>query len=268
MKDALIVSILSITPKRLASSLLGRFAHAIFSRPLMRAYVWFYGVDLNEAERSHLHEYTSLSDLFTRSLKPERRPIAKTQGGLVSPVDGAVAYCGPSTNGHAPFLDGRAIDLAKLLGQEVSPDDDVVVLYLSPKDYHRVHSPTDGQITQVAHIPGLRFPVFPSAVKAVKGLFENNERVVMNLETQEGSLTLTMVAAFGVGHMLWPNGSTIWQSPSPPSPLQKAGDWLGTFDLGSTVIVTVPRGTLDWQITNGETVRMGQSIATRIPHDG
>jgi len=233
----------------------------------MRAYVWFYGVDLNEAERSQLHEYKSLSDLFTRSLKPACRPIARTQGGLVSPVDGTVAYCGPSNNGQAPFLDGRTIDLSKLLGQAVSDSDDVVVLYLSPKDYHRIHSPTDGQITHVAHIPGLRFPVFPSAVRAVKGLFENNERVVMNMETQTGALTLTMVAAFGVGHMLWPNGTTIWQSPSPPSPIQNAGDWLGTFDLGSTVILTVPRGTLDWQIKNGEAVRMGQLIATRTAHD-
>ena len=267
MKDALIVSILSITPKRLASSLLGRFAHAFFSRPLMRAYVWFYGVDLNEAERSDLRDYTSLSDLFTRSLKPSCRPIADAPGGLVSPVDGTVAYCGPSTNGLAPFLDGQTMDLSKLLGQSVSTGNDVAVLYLSPKDYHRVHSPTDAHIARVAHIPGLRFPVFPSAVRAVKGLFENNERVVFNLDAPCGPITLTMVAAFGVGHMLWPDGNTIWEHPNAPSPKQHAGDWLGTFDLGSTVILTVPRGTLDWTITNGQTLQMGQTIATRRPHD-
>ena len=162
MKDALIVSILSITPKRLASSLLGRFAHAFFSRPLMRAYVWFYGVDLNEAERSDLRDYTSLSDLFTRSLKPSCRPIADAPGGLVSPVDGTVAYCGPSTNGLAPFLDGQTMDLSKLLGQSVSTDNDVAVLYLSPKDYHRVHSPTDAHIARLLTFPAFVSPCSPA----------------------------------------------------------------------------------------------------------
>jgi phosphatidylserine decarboxylase len=248
--------------------LLGRFAHAILSKPMMRAYVWLYGVNLSEAVRSELHEYTSLSDLFTRALKPSCRPIDPTENGLVSPVDGTVAYCGPSNNGQAPFLDGRPIDLSKLLGRPVSTDDDVVVLYLSPKDYHRVHSPIHGQIKRVVHIPGLRFPVFPSAVRAVTGLFENNERVAIDLETHNGPLTLTMVAAFGVGHMLWPDGTTMWRSPQAPQPNQTSGEWLGTFDLGSTVILTVPRGTLDWQITSGEAVQMGQLIATRTSHDG
>ena len=267
MKDALIVSILSITPKRLASSLLGRFAHAILSRPLMRAYVWAYGVDLSEAERSRLQEYKSLSDLFTRALKPDRRPIATAPGGLVSPVDGTVAYCGPSKDGRVPFLHGKTIDLSKLLNRDVSGSDDVAVLYLSPKDYHRVHCPTNASITAVAHIPGRRFPVFPSAVRAVKGLFENNERVVVDLKTENEPMTLTMVAAFGVGHMLWPDGTTFWEHPQANQPARQAGEWLGTFDLGSTVILSVPRGTLDWQITNGQTLRMGQTIATRKAHD-
>ena len=91
--------------------------------------------------------------------------------------------------------------------------------------------------------------------------------IVDRLNDPPFSMTLTMVAALGVGHMLWPDGTTIWQQPEPPSTHSKAGDWLGTFDLGSTVILTVPRGTLNWRITNGQTLRMGQAIATHKPHD-
>jgi phosphatidylserine decarboxylase len=260
LKDALVVSLFSMIPRRWASSFIGSAMRTVFSRPLLRWFVWQYGLDLTEAERADTKDYRSLADLFSRALKPGARPLDASPDVLVSPVDGTVALCATAQGGLAEVAPGRRIDLKELVGEEVPDELDVLVCYLSPKDYHRVHMPCDAQTSDHRHIPGDRWPVFPSAVRRLKGLFSRNERVVTTLQTDKETLTLVLVAAFGVGHITWPDGGIAAQgAPVFSGPLSK-GDWLGTFELGSTVVLLCDRGSYAWDVKTGDDLRVGQRI--------
>lgn len=259
MKDALVVSLFSMIPRRWSSSLLGRLSRSLFSRLLLRWFVWNYGIDLNEAERSHPRDYASLGDLFSRALKPGSREIDPSTQAFVSPVDGTVALCARGVRGSAEIAPGRSIDLSALIGEDTNEPWDVLVCYLSPRDYHRVHTPCDGSILKSQHHPGERWPVFPSAVRGVRDLFSRNERVVLSLKSPHGPLTLVMVGAFGVGHITWPDGGVATTDPMPFDTTSK-GAWLGTFELGSTVILLTPPDLVEWRVAKGDAVRVGQRI--------
>lgn len=260
MKDALVVSLFSMIPRRWASSFIGSAMQTVFSRLLLRWFVWQYGLNLGEAERSDTKDYRSLADLFSRALKPGKRPIDTSLDVLVSPVDGTVALCATSQGGLAEIGPGRKIDLKELVGEDVQGERDVLVCYLSPKDYHRVHTPCDAQADEHRHIPGDRWPVFPSAVRRLKGLFSRNERVVLPLQNHQGKITLVLVAAFGVGHITWPDGGIAAQDAHGfLAPLSK-GDWLGTFELGSTVVLLCDPGSFTWDVKTGDSLRVGQRI--------
>ena len=263
VKDTLLVSLLSITPKSLTSSAIGSLARSALSKPLVRYYVWSNGIDLDEAECSDVGAYATLGELFTRGLKPGLRPVDDSPGvAVVSPCDAEVAFVGSAADHAAALADGRRLDLRKLLRDRVgAPDDDVVVFYLSPRDYHRVHSPVDGAVADAAHVPGERWAVRPAFVRAIEGLFERNERVTMRFA---GPLPLsaTLVAAFGVGHMTWPDGAVVATGPSPHAGGVARGAHLATFGLGSTVILTAPRGAVDWDLAVGDRVKVGAKVAT------
>lgn len=248
-------------PRRWSSSLLGRLSRALISKPLLRWYVWHYGVDLEEAVRPHVSAYGSLADLFTRALKPDARPIDTAHDALVSPVDGTLALCATGVEGTAEIAPGRSIDLTALVGADIPGPVDVLVGYLSPKDYHRVHAPCDAQIAHHQHHPGQRWPVFPSAVRGVRNLFSRNERVVLSLDSDRGPFTMVMVGAFGVGHITWPDGGVATTDPMPLATAAK-GAWVGTFELGSTVILLAPPNLIEWCVERGDTLRLGQRIGT------
>ena len=248
-------------PRRWSSSLLGRLSRALISKPLLRWYVWHYGVDLEEAVRPHVSAYGSLADLFTRALKPDARPIDTAPDALVSPVDGTLALCATGVEGSAEIAPGRSIDLTALVGADIPGPVDVLVCYLSPKDYHRVHAPCDAQIAHHQHHPGQRWPVFPSAVRGVRNLFSRNERVVLSLDSDRGPFTMVMVGAFGVGHITWPDGGVATTDPMPLATAAK-GAWVGTFELGSTVILLAPPNLIEWCVERGDSLRLGQRIGT------
>ena len=260
MKDALVVSLFSMIPRRWASSFLGSAMRTVFSRAMLRWFVWQYGLDLSEAERPDASSYRSLADLFSRALKPGARPIDASPEVLVSPVDGTVALCATAHGGLAEIAPGRNINLNALVGEDVPDELDVLVCYLSPKDYHRVHMPCDAKPGEHRHIPGDRWPVFPSAVRRLKGLFSRNERVVLPLPSDHGSLTLVLVAAFGVGHITWPDGGVAAHEPPESMARLSKGDWLGTFELGSTVILFCDQGSYTWNVKTGDTLQVGQRI--------
>ena len=242
---------------------MGWFARTPVSSWMTRAFVRAYGVDLSEAE-GDLADYGDLEALFTRTLKPGARPIDPAPDSLVSPVDGTVAALGPTTDGCIEVAPGRSLDLRALLGKDGEAWE-VAVLYLSPKDYHRVHVPREGTAVDWSYLPGTLWPVFPAAVRRVDGLFSRNERLSVGLETDRGRIEVVLVGAFGVGRIevavtdLLSNDGADAAVGEVKLPLDR-GAWLGTFHLGSTVVLALAPGTVRWEVAVGEPVRMGRRL--------
>ncbi|MEN0065745.1 MAG: archaetidylserine decarboxylase [Myxococcota bacterium] len=245
-----------MVPRRWASSALGRLARRP-SRWLTQAFVWAYEVDLSEAQAT---EFDSLDALFVRRLRAGTRPIDADPHAMVSPVDGTVAFCGP-TDGRIP-LGPVPFSLADVsnAAPRVSA---AIVLYLSPRDYHRVHAPLDGRVQAYRYLPGSRWPVFLAAVRRIPRLFARNERLVFEVDTDRGPMLVALVGAFGVGRI---------ESPlldEPPSQARSGdldarvakGEEMGVFHLGSTVILGLPSVPTEWKVRVGAPVRMGQAIA-------
>lgn len=273
MKDALIVSALSLLPRNTVAKGMGSFARTAASRWMTRAFVRTYGVDLSEAT-GDLEDYPTLEALFTRTLKPGARPVAEGAATIVSPVDGTVAAVGTTQDGRLELVPGRSLDVADLLGVERADDQewDTAVVYLSPTDYHRVHAPREGQIVDWSYLAGTLWPVFPAAVRKVDGLFARNERFRVGLQTTDGPrIEVVLVGAFGVGRIsvcmteCESNvGAPAAEGTLAPAVAIGRGDWLGTFHLGSTVILAAPSGTMDWQVVQGQKLRMGEAMASAV----
>lgn len=272
MKDALIVSALSVVPKSAVARWMGGFARTRFpaavQRALLRGYVWKYRVDLSECE-GDVGDYPTLVDFFTRPLRPGVRPVDMAPEAIVSPVDGAIYAVGTVERGRliqAPGIDYAASDL--LGGGHAYEGGAYAVIYLSPKDYHRVHTPREGAVRRYAYLPGRLWPVFPAATRRIRDLFAQNERLVSFLDTDLGEVALVMVGAFGVGRMRVVYADVVSNQGepaaggyvSPPRRLGRAEE-LGRFEMGSTVILVFPPGTVQWTVKAGEAVRLGQRIA-------
>jgi phosphatidylserine decarboxylase len=266
VKDALIVSLLSVAPRKTGARGMGWFARTKASRLLTRAFVAAYGVDLTEAT-GELADYPTLEDLFTRKLRPGARPVEAAADALVSPVDGTCAFAGRSAGGKIEVAPGRALDLAALLGRPIQGDLDVAVLYLSPRDYHRVHVPREGLARSWSYVPGTLWPVFPAAVRRVDNLFARNERLLVHVATDGGALDVVLVGAFGVGRISLEltdiltntGGRATGEALEPPVPLAR-GALLGTFHLGSTVVLAAEPDRWAWTVAAGEPVRYGARI--------
>lgn len=267
MKDALVVSLLSLVPRNRGAAAMGWLARTGLSRLGTRLFVWIYGVDMAEAEKPR-EAYGSLEALFTRRLRAGARPIDPAPDALVSPADGAVAWVGPATDGTIELAPGRRLTLAALVGRDLEGPHDAVVVYLSPTDYHRVHVPREGTATRWHYLPGTLWPVFPAAVRRIDELFARNERLTVGIATEAGPLDVVLVGAFGVGRISSVVTDVVSNTGAPAAtgevdhPLERGGD-LGVFHLGSTVVLVAPAGAWDWSCRVGEHVRMGQAIARR-----
>ncbi|HMV66367.1 MAG TPA: archaetidylserine decarboxylase, partial [Myxococcota bacterium] len=250
MRDVLIVSALSLVPRRAAARCMGVMARTGLSRLGASAFVRAYGVDLSEAAEA---DFPTLEALFTRRLRPGARPVDPSPEALVSPVDGVAAWVGTSRDGRFELLLGQVHDLAALLGAPCDGEREVAVLYLSPRDYHRVHAPYDGRVTRWRYVPGTLWPVFPAAVRRVRGLFARNERVVGRLAGADLELDVVLVGAFGVGRIevgwadLLTNTGAGAREGEVDWPVGRGGE-LGVFHLGSTVIVVAPAGRVAWTV--------------------
>jgi phosphatidylserine decarboxylase len=269
LKDALIVSLLSVAPRKRGARTMGWIARTRASRGLVRWFVKAYGVDLSEASGT-LADYPTLEALFTRSLKPGVRPVDADPAAVVSPVDGVAAYVGRTVDFQVEVAPGRSMDVRKLLADPVDGERDAVVLYLSPKDYHRVHVPREGAISAWRYVPGTLWPVFPAAVRRVRGLFEGNERVCVRIATDNGPLDVVLVGAFGVGRITLSfcdlvtntGGKASTGRPSPEPRVERAAE-LGIFHLGSTVVLIAPPGNWEWTVNRGDRVKLGERIGHR-----
>jgi phosphatidylserine decarboxylase len=251
-------------------------------RPIIRMYTAGMGVNTSEYEvpEDGFHRF---NEFFGRRLRPGVRPISDAADAVVSPCDGRLTAF-DHLNGDIPpvfHIKGFAYSLPGLLGMdddgEVFRDGGYLIIYLHPRDYHRVHVPVDASLTSVVHIPGSRFPVTGWCESRVDGIYEKNERMVFNFDLPEGtSLSLAMVAAFGVGNIDTPFGpgfghgqnarrQRIFESPR----AVRAGEDLGAFLVGSTVVLVWSKDALVLDRTLAEgPVEMGRKIGTAGTADG
>jgi phosphatidylserine decarboxylase len=275
MKDTLIISLLSILPKNQIARWMGLSARIRLPRILHKAlitwYVWKYNVNLEESA-GKLEDFDSLSDFFLRPLKEGVRDIDQRQNVWISPVDGTVHKFGRIEDGQFLQGFGNKGDIYKLLDlrkDNAFQGGSYAILYLSPKDYHRVHTPLDVSVAQLKYSPGTLWPVFPAATRKISGLFEKNERLSFLLNSTLGDVWMIMVGAFGVGRMTTSVHSTITNTNSPaektdfsPPPTLKRNEEIGRFELGSTVILVWPPSEKEqiWLIEESQPIKLGQPI--------
>jgi phosphatidylserine decarboxylase len=234
---------------------------------------------MGEAANPDPASYASFNEFFTRALKPGARPLA--QADLVCPVDGAISQFGAIRRDQILQAKGHDYSTTALVGGDAAlaarfDDGHFATLYLSPKDYHRIHVPCDGRLQRMIHVPGELFSVNPATARGVPGLFARNERVVCVFESARGPFVLALVGATIVGSM-----ATVWHgvvNPPRSSRLRewryddqaivlKQGDEMGRFLLGSTVVMLFPAGPLrfnpDW--APARAIRLGEAMADYAP---
>lgn len=229
-----------------------------------------YPPGVNEDEAEHpLHHYRSLNAFFTRGLKPEHRPIAQEAGQFVSPCDGTVQDTGRLDRDRLLTLKGIEYTLGSLLpAMDTRPFENghYAIIFLSPIDCHRIFTPQDGELEEAIHVPGHRLPVHPPCQRAEYPVYALNERMIFRFTTPLGLCLVVMIAGWGVGNISLPIApefrprrnelsSNVW---SPALPMRR-GDWLATFELGSTaVLITPPQASVTPLITKDQKVKYGQ----------
>jgi len=241
---------------------------------------WFVGqfqVDLSDAQRTRVEDFESFNDFFTRSLDPEARPIAFGEQHIVSPVDGRISEIGRIDGERLFQAKGHYYSLTHLLaGQEDMAGEfragHFATLYLAPSNYHRIHMPASGKLTDMMYVPGRLFSVNAATVNNIPGLFARNERVICRFDTLHGPMVMVLVGAIFVGSI-----ETTWAGEITPGHVRRAertpyrgsssirlvqGEEMGRFNMGSTVILLLPDGPLSWQseMRAGQTLNMGQLL--------
>ncbi|QPF76195.1 phosphatidylserine decarboxylase [Roseateles sp. DAIF2] len=305
MSDRLAVLPQYLLPKQALTALAGCFASARLGGVTtwaIRRFIERYGVNMAEAANPDPAAYPSFNEFFTRALKPGARPLAPG-AELICPVDGAISQFGAVAGDQVFQAKGHAYSTTALVGGDAQlaarfQDGHFATLYLSPRDYHRIHMPCDGRLLRMIHVPGDLFSVNPTTARGVPGLFARNERVVCVFENAQGPWVLVLVGATIVGSMAttwhgvvnpprpghlrdWiyvspqdasrrppPEGvSSAWGGPAPTIVDQdirlKQGDEMGRFLLGSTVVMLFPKRDLafsqSWQ--PGGAIRLGEFMA-------
>ena len=281
MSDRLAVLPQYLLPKKLVTQLAGLFASAELggvTQAAISLFVAHYGVDMSEAAEPDITRYASFNDFFTRALRAGARPLADAD--YVCPVDGAISQFGAIERDQIFQAKGHHYSTCALLAGDAAlaaefENGQFATIYLSPKDYHRIHMPSAGRLLRMVYVPGDLFSVNPTTVRGVPGLFARNERVVSLFDTARGPFVLVLVGATIVGSMatVWhgvvtpprPGEIKRWDYADKPVELAKGAE-MGRFLLGSTVVLLWPKGTLkfnpDW--TPGGAVRMGQMMGKAL----
>lgn len=281
MSERLAVMLQYLLPKQALTIFAGKVAGSKGGKLTTRLIHWFvgrYNVNMAEAANPDIGSYATFNDFFTRALRSDARPLA--QAAYLCPVDGAISQYGAIEKDQLFQAKGHHYSTTALVGGDTAlaqqfQDGSFATLYLSPRDYHRIHMPCDGRLTRMIYVPGDLFSVNPVTARGVPGLFARNERVVCVFESAHGPFVLTLVGATIVGSM-----ATVWHGMvNPPrsnavrewtydgqNVLLKKGDEMGRFLLGSTVVMLFPKDTLkfnaQWAPALG--VRMGEVMATSV----
>jgi phosphatidylserine decarboxylase len=278
MSDRLAVLPQYLLPKRALTVFAGWVARAEWggtTTALIRWFVKRYNVNMVEAANPDVSSYASFNTFFTRPLKDGVRPLARA--AFVCPVDGAISQLGPIRKDQIFQAKGHDYSTTALVGGDSDlaaqfQDGDFATIYLSPRDYHRIHMPCDGELRRMIYVPGDLFSVNPTTARGVPGLFARNERVVCVFDSAQGPFVLTLVGATIVGSM-----ATVWHGQvNPPRSQQvcewrydagkvvlRQGDEMGRFMLGSTVVLLYPKDVLEFnpQWVAAGPVRMGEAMA-------
>ncbi|WP_219135495.1 archaetidylserine decarboxylase [Janthinobacterium sp. UMAB-60] len=266
MSDRLAVLPQYLLPKGALTNFAGRIAGAKGGAMTTRLIRWFvgrYNVNMDEALDPDITHYASFNDFFTRALRPDARPLAKAD--YVCPVDGRISQFGSIDKDQIFQAKGHNFSTTALVGGDAAlaaqfEHGSFANLYLSPRDYHRIHMPCDGRLTRMIYVPGELFSVNPTTARGIPGLFARNERVVCVFDTANGPFVMTLVGATIVGSM-----ATVWHGVVNPPRTGEIRDWsyandnvvlkqgeeLGRFLLGSTVVMLFPKDTVqfnaNWQ---------------------
>ena len=284
MSDRLAVLPQYLLPKQALTILAGKLASAEAGSLTTRVIRWFvgrYGVNMAEAANPDIASYKSFNEFFTRPLKADARPLAEAD--FICPVDGAISQFGAIERDQIFQAKGHSYSTTALVGGDHElaaqfENGSFATLYLSPRDYHRIHMPCAGRLTRMIYVPGELFSVNPTTARGVPGLFARNERVVCVFESACGPFVLTLVGATIVGSM-----ATVWHGQvNPPRPgvvrewrydtaggntavNLKKGEEMGRFLLGSTVVMLFPKDALafnpDWAPAGA--LRMGELMGSK-----
>lgn len=268
-----------LLPHHALSKMMSRLTHSehkgvknLFIRQIIK----YYGVNMNEALEPDINAYKSFNHFFTRELASGIRPISTEQGAIVSPADGLVSQAGDISDGKIFQAKGKNFTAADLLGgsiERAEPFNNGVfaTIYLAPRDYHRLHMPITGTLTEMVHIPGRLFSVNTATTHSVPGLFARNERIAAIFDTEAGPMALVLVGAIFVSSI-----ETVWHGTvTPPSvtsvqswryqenaPVLKIGEEMGRFNMGSTVIVLFGKDKVQWEsgMKADKIVKVGELI--------
>ena len=283
MSDALAVLPQYLLPKKAITALAGKIAGVrggAATSALIRWFVKRYNVNMAEAANPDVASYPTFNEFFTRPLKEGARPIAATD--FICPVDGAISQFGPIKADQIFQAKGHQYSTTALVGGDAGlaaefENGSFATLYLSPRDYHRIHMPCDGLLRRMIYVPGDLFSVNPVTARGVPGLFARNERVVCVFDSDNGPFVLTLVGATVVGSM-----ATTWHGVVNPPRSSHIGDWyydqqgivirkgaeMGRFLLGSTVVMLFPQPGLQFNPlwTPAKPIGLGESMGNLPSH--
>jgi phosphatidylserine decarboxylase len=268
-----------LLPKDLISAAMYRVARSErrwIAQPLIRWFARTYGVDLADAGNADLEHYPTFNAFFTRALRADARVIAGGADTVVSPADGTLTEFGALDADTLLQAKGRRYSLTALLGESGERVDALLggsycTVYLSPRDYHRVHAPLDAALTRTRYIPGRRFSVSRATAASIDRIFCRNERAVCWFDTSVGPMVVVLVGALNVSSIstfsrgeIASGAPQLWEE---PAPLRVArGAEIGRFNLGSTVVVLFARGAVRWdsRLTDGSSLAMGSALGTAL----
>lgn len=286
LSQRLFIGLQYLLPHHCLSRLVGKLAECekpAIKNPLIRAFIRRYRVDMSQAVHQNPESYRTFNDFFTRALVEGARPIDATPEGIACPADGAISQLGTISHGRVFQAKGQDYSLFELLGgdsERAQPfmNGSFATVYLSPRDYHRVHMPYSGTLREMIYVPGKLFSVNQTTAENVPELFARNERLVCIFDTERGPMAVILVGAMIVAGI-----ETVWAGEIAPvrsrlrhfdyseqgrQAVQLAkGDELGRFKLGSTAIVLFGPEACSWseQLGAGSAVQMGQNMGTLAP---
>ena len=251
-------------------------SRGLFRRLFTPWFIRHFNIDMSQAREPDWRCYENFNQFFTRELRPDARPVQAEENDLICPVDGSVSQAGAIQTDRIFQAKGHDYSLDALLGgnsawADTFTDGEFATLYLSPRDYHRIHMPITGRLLEVIHVPGRLFSVNPATARTIPALFARNERVVCIFETAIGPMAMVLVGAIFVASI-----ETVWAGVITPPAGTRVRHWdyrdkdirlnraeeMGRFNMGSTVILLFGKKRMHWDeaIRTGATVRMGQRL--------